>query len=103
MMKAGKHLDMGFPIAEVDHQGECVITKEKNTGGCVNIATVTSQLIYEIQGPLYYNSDVTADIEDTQMESDGEDRVRVWGVKGRSFNTVPGAWYSLSCLMKTIY
>jgi hypothetical protein len=84
LLKAGKHLNMGFPIAEIDHLGGIVVTKEKNTGGCVNIATVTSQLIYEIQGPLYYNSDATADIENVQMSLLGEDRVRVSGVKGKS-------------------
>jgi hypothetical protein len=50
-MKAGKHLNMGFPIAEVNHLGETVLTKEKNTGGLVTVATVVTQLVYEIQGP----------------------------------------------------
>jgi hypothetical protein len=39
-------------------------------------------LLYEIQGPLYYNCDVTADITNVQMEQISEDRVRVTGVKG---------------------
>jgi hypothetical protein len=83
MLNANKHLDMGFPIAELDYKGECIITKEKDTGGLVDIGLTTSQLIYEIQGPLYYNSDVTADLENIQMEELTENRVRVWGVKGR--------------------
>lgn len=33
LMKQGKHLDMGFPIAEIESDGTVVITKEKNTGG----------------------------------------------------------------------
>ncbi|KAI1613806.1 hypothetical protein EDD36DRAFT_208061 [Exophiala viscosa] len=82
MLRANKHLDMGFPIAEVDYNGECVVTKEKDTGGLVDVGLVTSQLIYEIQGPLYYNSDVTADIENVQVEELEENRVRFWGVKG---------------------
>ena len=84
LLKTKKHLNMGFPIAEVDHLGECVITKEQNTGGIVNVETVTSQLVYEIQGPLYYNADVTADIENIQMEQIGKDRVAVSGVKGKN-------------------
>ena len=86
MLKAGTHLDIGFPIAEVDYQGEDKDTKEKNiAGGCVNVATCTSQLIYEIQGPLYYGSDVTADIENAEMSQEGENRVRVWGIKGKEW------------------
>jgi len=51
LIKAGKHVNMGFPIAEVDYKGECILAKEKDTGGCVTVASVTSQLVYEIQGP----------------------------------------------------
>ena len=54
---------MTDPIAAVDHKGEALITMEKGKHGLVNTATVASQLLYEIQGPLYYNSDVTASIE----------------------------------------
>ncbi|CAN9201902.1 unnamed protein product [Alternaria alternata] len=82
LMKTGKHINMGFPIAEVEYDGSFNIAKEKDTGGCVTVGTCTSQLLYEIQGPLYYNCDVTADITDVKMEQVGEDLVRVTGVKG---------------------
>ncbi|KFY65081.1 hypothetical protein V496_02826 [Pseudogymnoascus sp. VKM F-4515 (FW-2607)] len=82
LMKAGKHLNVGFPIAEIDSKGECILSKEKHTGGCVTVGSVTSQLLYEIQGPLYYNSDVVAQLEGIQMEQLGEDRVLIKGVKG---------------------
>lgn len=55
---------------------------EKNKDGVVHIATVVSQLLYEIQGPLYYNSDVTASIEDIHLKQIGENAVHVSGVKG---------------------
>lgn len=82
LLKQGKHLNVGFPIASVDYRGHCIISKEKNTGGCVTVDSVESQLLYEIQGPLYYNSDVVAQLEEIQMEQIGEDEVLVSGVRG---------------------
>lgn len=43
---------------------------------------MASQLLYEIQGPLYYGSDVTAKLEGISMKQIGPDRVQVTGVKG---------------------
>ncbi|KAJ5019820.1 hypothetical protein K4K57_009283 [Colletotrichum sp. SAR 10_99] len=74
--------NIGFPIAEVEADGTCVITKEPGTGGEVSVGTVSSQLLYEIQGPLYYGSDVTANLEGVVMTQVGPDRVQVTGVKG---------------------
>lgn len=59
-----------------------MIRMEKDKHGLVTTATVASQLLYEIQGPLYYNSDVTASIEDIRLEEVGENAVHVSGVKG---------------------
>ncbi|KAI1843557.1 hypothetical protein JX266_010190 [Neoarthrinium moseri] len=74
--------DMGYPIAAIDEKGEAVISMEQGKDGLVSIATVASQLLYEIQGPLYYNSDVTASIEDIVLREVGENQVHVSGVKG---------------------
>ncbi|CAK7218226.1 hypothetical protein SCUCBS95973_003413 [Sporothrix curviconia] len=82
IMKAGKHIDMGFPICGIDYKGEGVMYKEKNRGGVMTVNSCTSQLLYEIQGPQYYNCDVTAWLEDVKFEQVGEDRVKVSGVKG---------------------
>lgn len=73
---------MGFPICAIDHKGEGIMSKEKNTGGCMTVNSVTSQLLYEIQGPLYYNCDVTANLEGIKIEQPGEGHVKVSGVKG---------------------
>lgn len=81
-MKKRKHLNLGFPIAEVEYTGEVIIAKERNTGGIVCTDTVISQLVYEISGPLYYNSDVVAHLSDIKITNEGEDRVRISGVKG---------------------
>jgi hypothetical protein len=82
VMKANKHINLGFPICAIDHKGEGVMYKEKNSGGVMTVNSVTSQLLYEIQGPQYYNCDVTAQIEGIKFEQVGEDRVKVSGVKG---------------------
>ncbi|OQV03598.1 hypothetical protein CLAIMM_08620 [Cladophialophora immunda] len=74
--------DFGFPIAEIEASGEFVITKEANTGGIVTVGSVLSQLLYEIQGPYYYNSDVTAELTGVRMAQEGPERVRVSGVVG---------------------
>lgn len=55
---------------------------EKGKDGLVTIATIASQLLYEIQGPLYYNSDVTASIEDIVLKQIAKNEVHVSGVKG---------------------
>jgi hypothetical protein len=82
LLKAKKHYNLGFPIAAIDHLGQAVMYKEKNTGGNMTVNSVTSQLLYEIQGPQYYNCDVTAQIENIKIEQVGEDQVKISGVRG---------------------
>ncbi|CAK7212828.1 hypothetical protein SCUCBS95973_001593 [Sporothrix curviconia] len=82
LMASRKHLNLGFPVASVYADGEFDIGKEKNTNGVVNTETVTAQLVYEISGPLYYNSDVVADLHNIQLAQTGEDLVHVSGVTG---------------------
>ncbi|RFU29291.1 hypothetical protein B7463_g7042, partial [Scytalidium lignicola] len=69
--------NIGFPIAEISRSGEVIITKQKNTGGTVSPQTCTSQLLYEIQGPWYFNSDVTAIINNISFQNLSTDRVAV--------------------------
>ncbi|CAK5265498.1 unnamed protein product [Mycena citricolor] len=76
-----KWLDLGYPIAEIGAEGEVVITKQRGTGGMVTVETCTAQLLYEIQGPWYFNSDVTAILSDISFTQIGVDRVSVSGIK----------------------
>ncbi|KAH0845944.1 hypothetical protein FOPE_11335 [Fonsecaea pedrosoi] len=78
----GTAVDLGFPIAHIDHKGGIEITMEPGRDGEVSIDTVSSQLLYEIQGPLYYNSSVVANLENMQLEQVGPNRVRVTGIEG---------------------
>ncbi|KAH6673038.1 hypothetical protein B0J14DRAFT_481972 [Halenospora varia] len=82
LLKANNCTNLGFPIAEIESNGQFVITKEEDAGGIVTVETVTAQLIYEIQGPFYYNSDVTANLENIRLVQEGPNRVRVLGVVG---------------------
>ncbi|KAL6242075.1 hypothetical protein RBB50_010987 [Rhinocladiella similis] len=75
-------VDPGFPIAEIAKDGSCVITKHHGTGGMVTLDTCRSQLLYELQGNVYLNSDVKAYLDNVVMEQLGRDRVHVSGIRG---------------------
>ena len=72
----------GFPIAEVAADGSSVITKHPGTGGAVTIGTVTSQLLYEIDGPAYLGPDVSARFDTIRLDPVGHDRVAMSGIRG---------------------
>lgn len=71
----GKSLSLGFPILEIESDGTFVVTKQSGRDGMVTIDTCKAQLLYEIQGPYYYNSDVVADLTNIKIEQVGQDRV----------------------------
>lgn len=73
---------MVFPIAAVARDGSSVISKPEPSGGAVSVATVTAQLLYEIQGRRYANSDVVADLTTVQLAQSGDQEVTISGTKG---------------------
>jgi hypothetical protein len=75
-------VDLAFPIAEIDCFGRCKISKTAEGGGHVTRNTVTAQLLYELQGHLYLNPDVVADLSCVTVEAVEEDCVFVTGAKG---------------------
>lgn len=75
--------DVGYPIAEIDADGHCVLGKADATGGCVDEHTVKEQLLYELHDPAaYLTPDVTADITAASVTQLATDRVRLAGVRG---------------------
>jgi hypothetical protein len=76
------HRYPGFPIAEIAADGSSVITKQPGTGGLVSVGTVTAQLLYEIETPLYANPDVVARFDTVQLDDVGPHRVSISGVRG---------------------
>ncbi|MER7927717.1 acyclic terpene utilization AtuA family protein [Streptomyces sp. NPDC096057] len=74
----------GFPLAEVYEDGSSVITKHPGTGGVVDVGTVTAQLLYETHGARYAGPDVTARLDTVRLGADGDDRVRIDGVRGEA-------------------
>jgi hypothetical protein len=76
--------DVGFPIAEVRADGTFDVTKHPGTGGVVNVASVTEQLVYEMGDPTdYITPDGVADFTTIQLHQAGRNRVRVTDIRGR--------------------
>jgi hypothetical protein len=76
---------VGYPIAEIDADGHCTITKPAGTGGRIDAHTVKEQLLYELHDPgAYLTPDVVADIGEARVVELGPDRVRLEGVRGHA-------------------
>ncbi|HEU5208731.1 MAG TPA: acyclic terpene utilization AtuA family protein [Longimicrobiales bacterium] len=75
--------DVGYPIIEAYEDGTFVVTKHDGTGGRVSRAVVAEQILYEMGNPAeYITPDVVADFTTIQLHDEGENRVRVHGVRG---------------------
>ncbi|CAN5748430.1 MAG: DUF1446 domain-containing protein [Gemmatimonadetes bacterium] len=74
---------VGYPIIEAYPDGSFVVTKHEGTGGCVTLPTVKEQLVYEMGDPRsYITPDTVADFTSIQLDQQGENRIRVSGVRG---------------------
>jgi hypothetical protein len=93
-------IDLAFPVAEIMPSGDCYITKPDSMNGVVNKFNITSQLLYELQGQIYLNPDVVADIRSVHVEATGRDNhVLISGCKGfppppttKVMVAAPGGW-----------
>ncbi|THY92920.1 DUF1446-domain-containing protein [Aureobasidium pullulans] len=93
-------VDLAFPIAEITPSGTCYITKPDSMNGVVDKFNITSQLLYELQGQMYLNPDVVADIGSIRIEETGRKNcVSITGCKGfpppattKVMVAAPGGW-----------
>jgi Acyclic terpene utilisation family protein AtuA len=76
--------NLGFPFADVDSDGNARFGKVNGTGGIINRATATEQLLYEVTDPFGYETpDVTADFSTAELNDLGHDVVTVSGARGK--------------------
>jgi hypothetical protein len=74
---------LGYPIAELQADGSCIVTKPAGTGGRIDAHTVKEQLLYELHDPAaYLTPDVVADITAARVTELAPDRVQLAGVRG---------------------
>lgn len=76
--------DLGFPIADVQANGDCVLHKLPNTGGLIDRHTVLEQMFYEVHDPAnYLTADVVVDFTTAEIEEIGPDQVSVKNISGK--------------------
>lgn len=76
---------LGHPFADVLPDGTATFGKVTGTGGLLNTATASEQLLYEVMDPSrYITPDVMADFTQVRLEQVGPDQVRATGGRGEA-------------------
>lgn len=74
---------VGYPVVEMDPEGNFFLSKPPETGGRINLETVAEQLLYEVGDPTaYLTPDVVADFTSVQFKETGTDVVWVQKARG---------------------
>jgi len=76
---------LGFPIAEIQPDGNVIMTKTPGSGGLVSSQTCAEQMLYEVGDPKnYIEADVITDFSDIGFDQVDHDRVTIIGeIKGK--------------------
>lgn len=76
--------NLGYPYLDISSDGDCILGKIDGTGGVINRAICTEQMIYEIHDPAnYITPDVVVDFTGVHLDEVAPDRVRISGGRGR--------------------
>ena len=76
--------NLGYPYLDMTSDGGCVVAKVEGTGGVINRAICTEQMLYEIHDPTnYITPDVVVDFTQVDLREVGPDRVSITGGRGR--------------------
>lgn len=75
--------NIGYPFVDVSKDGSFTLGKPENTGGLINRAVATEQLLYEIHDPAAYRlPDVVCDFTHVDIQETGPNQVRISNAKG---------------------
>ena len=75
---------IGCPFADVSATGEVVLGKVAGSGGLINAATCTEQLLYEVHDPAsYITPDCILDVTQIEFEEKAQNSVAVRGARAR--------------------
>ena len=84
---------IGFPLIEVNADGDFIVSKPAGSGGLITPFTVGEQMLYEIGDPrAYLLADVVCDFTQVQLSQVGANRVALTGARGLP----PSADYKVS-------
>ncbi len=76
--------NLGYPYLDVEADGSIVVSKVEGTGGIINRAICTEQMLYEIHDPAcYITPDVVVDFTDVTLDEIGPNRVLIKGGRGK--------------------
>ena len=75
--------NVGYPIIEMQPNGNFCITKHENSGGLINRETIGEQVLYEMGDPNHYISpDVCVDFTSFRINDLGSNKVSISNVAG---------------------
>jgi hypothetical protein len=75
---------LGFPFVDVTADGRITLGKTPGSGGRLDVATCTEQILYEMHDPTgYITPDCVLDITGVEFSPEAADRVRVQGARAR--------------------
>lgn len=69
-------------MKEITANDKFMITKEEYAGGIAKVQTSIAQLVYEIQEPLYFHSDVRARFDEIAFTQEAPNREHLTGIIG---------------------